>query len=340
MSNVSRYIALVRRPDGVPTRDDFELREQETPPPREGEAVVRNLHVSVDPYMRGRMRDVPSHMGPFPFGEPIAGAAVGRVERSRNGSLPEGATVVSFSGWRERFITDGSDVEAFDAGDLPPPAFLGVLGTPGFTAWYGLSRIGLPKPGETVLVSAGAGAVGSLVVQLAKRAGCRVVAVVGSAEKARHVTDDLGADVALNRRDEADMTAAVRRSCAEGVDIYFENTGGATLEAALANVNEFARMPVCGMISTYNEPTGAPGPPNLTQVIVKRVTMRGFLVRDHMALRGEFLAEVAPMVRDGAIHRRETIVEGLERAPDAFIGLFRGRNIGKMVVSLRSDGPR
>lgn len=338
MSTTTRYVALTRRPHGTPAEDDFALREEDLPPLRDGEALVRNLYVSVDPYMRGRMRDVPSHLGPFELGEPITGSAVGRVERSRNGSLPDGATITSLSGWRDCFTTDGSDVERIDPTDAPLPAYLGVLGTPGFTAWYGLNQIGRPESGETVLVSAAAGAVGSLVVQLAKRAGCRAVGVVGSEAKARYITDELGADAALSYRDEGRLTEAVRGACPEGVDVYFDNTGGAILEAALANVNQFARAPVCGMISTYNVEGGAPGPSNLTQIIGKRVTMRGFLIRDHMERRADFLAEVGPLVRDGVVSHRETVVQGLDRAPDAFIGLFRGDNVGKMVVNLRPGG--
>ena len=199
MSNVSRYVALVRRPLGVPAAHDFRLLEGEIGPVGQGEALVSNLYVSADPYMRGRMRDTPSHLGPFGLGEPITGSAIGRVEKSENVAVPVGATVVSFSGWRDLFITDGSDVEVVDTGDVPVPAYLGVLGTPGFTAWYGLNHIGRPVRGETVLVSAAAGAVGSLVVQLARRVGCRVVAVVGSTEKGRYVTDDLGADIAVKQ---------------------------------------------------------------------------------------------------------------------------------------------
>ena len=337
MPNVSRYIALVRRPQGVPTAADFALCDEPLAPPRVGEALVANLYISVDPYMRGRMRDVPSHMGPFPLNAPITGSTVGRVIASENSSLPVGAAVTSFSGWRDTFVTDGSDVDVVEPDGTPLPAHLGVLGMPGFTGWYGLNEIGAPQAGETVLVSAAAGAVGSVVTQLARRRGCRVVGVVGSDEKASYITNELGADAALNHRRELDMTAAVRRECPDGVDVYFDNTGGAILEAALANANLSARMPVCGMISTYNAEGGAPGPSNLMQIIGKRITVRGFLIRDHGARRPEFLGEVAPLVRDGSLHRRETIVEGLERAPEAFIGLFSGQNIGKMVVSLPSD---
>jgi|SaaInl4_135m_RNA_FD_contig_31_1176991_length_2324_multi_5_in_0_out_0_2 NADPH:quinone reductase len=337
MPTVSLYIALVRRPHGVPTADDFALREEALAPLRPGEALVQNLYISVDPYMRGRMRDVPSHMGPFPLNEVITGSTVGRVVESNNDSLPIDAVVTSFSGWRDTFVTDGSDVDVIESNGTPLPAHLGILGMPGFTGWYGLHEIGAPQAGETVLVSAAAGAVGSVVTQLARRRGCRVVGVVGSDQKARYITDDLGADAALNYRSEPDMTAAVRRACPDGVDVYFDNTGGVILEAALANANLAARMPICGMISTYNAEGGAPGPANLTQIIGSRVTVRGFLIRDHGDRRPEFLAEVAPLVRDGSLHRRETIVEGLEQAPEAFMGLFTGQNIGKMVVSVPWD---
>jgi NADPH-dependent curcumin reductase CurA len=321
----------------MPTDADFALREEALVPLRPGEALVRNLYISVDPYMRGRMRDVPSHMGPFSLNEPITGSSVGRVAVSLNDSLPAGAIVTSFSGWRDSFVTDASDVDVVEPDGVPLPAYLGVLGMPGFTGWYGLHEIGAPRAGDTVLVSAAAGAVGSVVVQLARRRGSRVVGVVGSDEKAEYITEELGADAALNHRSEADMTAAVRRACPDGVDVYFDNTGGVILEAALANANLGARMPVCGMISTYNAEGGAPGPSNLTQIIGSRITVRGFLIRDHGARRPDFLAEVAPMVRDGTLRRRETIVEGLERAPEAFIGLFSGQNIGKMVVSVPLD---
>ena len=322
MPNVSRYIALVRRPHGVPAAADFALREEPLAPLQAGEALVRNLYISVDPYMRGRMRDVPSHMGPFPLDAPITGSTVGRVVSSRTESLPAGVVVTSFSGWRDTFVTDGSDVDALEADGVPLSAHLGVLGMPGFTGWYGLTA---------------AGAVGSVVVQLARRRHCRVVGVAGSDEKCRYVTEELGAHAAVNYRSEADMAGAVRRACPDGVDVYFDNTGGPILQAALANANLAARMPICGMISTYNAEGGSPGPSNLTQIIGGRITVRGFLIRDHGDRRPEFLAEVAPLVRDGSLRRRETIVEGLERAPEAFIGLFSGQNIGKMVVSLSQD---
>lgn len=329
-----RQIVLAAKPAGMPKESDFELVENPIPTPKPGEFVVRNEYLSVDPYMRGRMRGVDTYTPAFRMREPMAGGAVGRVVESRHPEYAVGDVVVTMQGWREYGVSDGGDARKVDALVVPLSAYLGVLGMPGFTAWYGLHRIGEPKRGETLVVSAAAGAVGSLVGQLGKRAGCRVVGTVGSAAKADHLTGALGFDAAIDYRACGDLTAALRDACPGGIDIYFENVGGAMLEAVLTCANVGARIAVCGMVSQYNLDVPDPGPRNLFELITKRILMQGFLIRDHGNLLPEFVGEVGPLVGEGAIRYRETIVDGIENAPRAFIELLSGGNVGKMLVRL------
>lgn len=327
----TRYIALKRAPSGMPALDDFQIVETELPDLKPGEALIENLYMSVDPYMRGMMR-----AGASDPPAPLSGGAVGRVVRSRLDGLPEGCVLLTSSGWREHFVTDSAGHERVYEPAAPLSAYLGALGMPGFTGWYGLNRIGRPKEGETLVVSAGAGAVGSLVGQLGKRAGCRVVGVVGSEEKRQHALKTLGYDAALNWR-KGGLGAALSEACPDGIDIYFENVGGALLEAVLDRVNFGARIPVCGMISQYNLKEPEPGPSNLFQLIGRRAEMKGFIISDHGQWKPQFLEEVAPLIADGSVHYSETISDGLESAPQAFIDLFLGRNIGKMAVKLSDE---
>ncbi len=324
----NRSLVLASRPVGVPKESDFRIEEAAIPELAEGQFLVRNVYMSVDPYMRGMMRGV--EIGATP-----SGGAVGQVIESRNADFAEGSLVVSNQSWREHALCTAA--ERIDPQVSPLSAYLGVVGMPGFTAWYGLTRIGQPQPGETVVVSAAAGAVGSLVGQIAKIKGCRVVGTAGSAAKCAHLTDDLGFDAAIDYRSTDDLPGALREACPDGIDVYYENVGGPMLEAVLGLVNRNARVPVCGMISVYNNEEPAPGPRNMFALIHGRVLMQGFIISDHGELADEFRGEVTGWIKDGRVTYRETVVEGLEAAPGAFIDLFSGRNLGKMVVRLSED---
>lgn len=330
----SREVRLASRPAGWPEPSNFSLAETTVPSPGEGQALVRNLYMSVDPYMRGRMRDVKSYVPPFQIGQVLDGGSVGEVIESRHPELRKGDRVVGMQGWREHYLTDGTGQRKIDPRlEAPLSTFLGVLGMPGLTAYVGLLDIGQPKKGETVLVSAAAGAVGSLVGQIAKIQGCRAVGSAGSDDKVKHLVEKLGFDAAFNYKTE-DLNSALRRDCPNGVDVYFENVGGAMLEAALLRMNPFGRIPVCGMISIYNATEPAPGPRTLVSVIQNRLTMRGFIVSDHWNRLEAFTRDISTWLKEGRIHYDETIVDGIENAPSAFLGLLRGENTGKMLVRL------
>ena len=335
---VNRHVILASRPVGVPTADDFKIEARPVPEPAAGQVLVRNLWMSVDPYMRGRMSDRKSYAPSFEVGKPMEGRAIGRVVKSNHPKLKEGAIVSSMLGWREYFASTGEGLSLVDA-SLPLSAYLGVLGIPGFTGWYGLKQIGRPKSGETLVVSGAAGATGSLVVQMGKILGCRVVGTAGTDSKCAYVTGELGADAAINYKTAKDMFQALREACPKGIDIYFENVGGPLLDMVLRQVNPFARIPLCGMISQYNLDPPDPGPRYLFSMIGNRVHMQGFIISDHLSLYPEFLAEVGGWLKSGRIKREETIVEGIENAPTAFLGLFSGDNVGKMVVRLAPDAP-
>ena len=329
----SRQVLLAARPAGAPRPSDFRLVEVDVPEPGPGEILVRNIYMSVDPYMRGRMNEKQTYAQAWQVGQPADGRAVGEVMTSRDPRFPTGALVVSNLGWREHFVSTGEGVLAIDRSLAPPSAFLGVLGVPGFTGWYGLKEIGKPKAGETLVVSGAAGATGSLVVQVGKILGCRVVGTAGTDDKCAWLTRDLGADAAINYR-KNDIETRLRVACPSGVDVYFENVGGAILDAVLGLVNPFARIALCGMISQYNLETPAPGTRNLRNMVGNRVLMQGFIISDHMKRYPEFLAEVGGWLKAGRIKYQETVVDGIERAVTAFLGLFSGNNTGKMVVRL------
>jgi hypothetical protein len=330
----SRQVLLAARPAGMPTAADFRLVEVDVPAPRPGEILVRNIYMSVDPYMRGRMKEQQTYAQPWKVGQPADGRAVGEVMVSENPRFPAGTIVVSNLGWREHFVSNGEGVLTIDQALAPLSAFLGVLGAPGFTGWYGLKEIGKPKTGETAVVSGAAGATGSLVVQVAKILGCRVVGTAGTDDKCAWLTRELGADAAINYRKAGDLAAAVRDACPKGVDVYFENVGGAILDAVLGHVNPFARIALCGMISQYNLEVSPPGPANIRNMVGNRVLMQGFIISDHMKRYPEFLTEVGSWLKAGRITYQETVAEGLDRAVPAFLGLFSGDNTGKMVVRL------
>ncbi|MBN9234552.1 MULTISPECIES: NADP-dependent oxidoreductase [Phyllobacteriaceae] len=333
MSVVAREILLNSRPAGTPTLDTFRKAERRLPAPGEGQLLVRTLWMSVDPYMRGRMRDQPSYIAPFQVGEPLEGSAVGVVEESRAEGFAKGDVVSHFAGWRDHAVIDAAGVTKVDLDAAPAEAWLGPLGVPGFTAYIGLERIGGLKAGETVFVSAAAGAVGSMAVQIAKAKGARVIASVGSAEKAAWLRE-LGADAVVNYKTATDLTAALREAAPEGIDVYFDNVGGNHLDAALAVAKNSARVVISGMIAGYNEEQPAEVMHNLASIIVKRLSLRGFIVLDHYDLYPQFSAAMIGWLKDGKVTSRDTVHEGLDNAPKAFLGLFSGDNTGKMLVRL------
>jgi len=324
----SREIHLVSRPAGSPKPADFAVVEVDVPDPGEGEVLIRNAFVSVDPYMRPRMNDVKSYTPPFQLGEVMTGGAVGQVVASRNERVAEGTWVLHSLGWRELALSDGRGLLPVDPSLAPLSTALGVLGMPGLTAWYGLLEIGRPQEGETVFVSGAAGAVGSVVGQIAKLKGCRVIGSAGSAEKVAWLWE-LGFDEAFDYH-EVDTREALR----EGLDVYFDNVGGATLEAAIGALRLHGRVVACGSISQYNATEPPPGPRNLFLVVTKRLRMEGYIISDHYDRLRDFLADMGPWVRDGKVRYRETVVEGIENAPSAFIGLLEGENVGKMLVKV------
>jgi NADPH-dependent curcumin reductase CurA len=335
MEGISREIRLVARPRGFPEEELFEVAETAIPDPAEGQVLIRNAFFSVDPYMRPRMNDVRSYVAPFTLGEAMTGGAVGRVVASRDARYAEGDWVLHYLGWREWALTDGAAVRRLDPEAAPVSTALGVLGMPGFTAWYGLFALGRPQEGDTVLVSGAAGAVGSAAGQMAAIAGCRVVGSAGSVEKLAWLRD-LGFDGVFNYREQS-AREALAELAPEGIDIYFDNVGGDHLEAAIGALRTYGRVVACGSISRYNDAEPSPGPRNMFLVVTKRLRIEGFIIRDHYDRFGEFVAEASAWVRDGRLRYRETVVDGIENAPKAFLGLLRGENIGKMLVKVGPD---
>ncbi len=324
----SKEIHLKSRPKGLPTADNFEIVEVNISDPGENEVLIQNIYMSVDPYMRGRMRE------DFSLGQVLAGGAVGKVVASNNPGFKEGDYVNNFSGWREFFISTGDDLSKVDVSLAPLSCYLGVLGMPGLTAYGGLLVIGELKDGETVFVSAASGAVGSVVGQIAKTKGCTVIGSAGSDEKAAELVNELGFDHAFNYKT-ADPLTELRKAAPDGIDVYFENVGGIQLEAALTHMKINGRIPICGMISTYNDDgTASPGPRNLSETIYKFITMKGFVVSAFGAQQPQFVQDMAGWIKSGEVKYHETIFEGIDNAPAAFIGLFDGTNNGKMLVKL------
>lgn len=332
---IAREIHLVSRPAGLPSAANFRLVERELPPLADGQVLVKNLFMSVDPYMRGRMRENAVYAAAYELNKVMYGGAIGEVLESRSPTLAPGDIVLNQLGWRDNFVADADTVnriEPFDRSHLS--WYLGTLGMPGMTAWVGLLKFGEPKAGDTVFVSAAAGAVGANVCQIARLKGCRVIGSVGSDDKARWLQDECGVDQVINYKTCGDLTAALAKAAPEGVDVYFENVGGDHLQAALANMNPFGRIVACGMIQTYNNATPAPGPNNLMLIVGKKLRIQGFIVSDHMDLQGAFQQDMVTWIKAGQIKSRETVVEGLDYAMDAFLALFTGANFGKMVVRL------
>jgi NADPH-dependent curcumin reductase CurA len=335
--SVSREIHLKHRPVGPPSARDFELVTVPIPTPGAGEVLVRNLYMSVDPYMRGRMIEQPSYIQPFPLGQPLEGGCVGQVVQSERSTFQVGDYVLGRKGWREYYISHGVDLTKIDPTLAPLQAYLGILGMPGLTAYVGLLDIGQPQSGNTVFVSAAAGAVGSAVCQIAKLKGCRVIGSAGSAAKVQWLQNVAGIDAAFNYKEVDSLTTELGKHCPHGVDVYFENVGGMHLEAALEHMNIRGRIALCGMISQYNESTPSSGPRNLRLAVRKRLTLAGFIVSDHIDRQPQFYADMGAWIADDKLKWEETIVDGIERAPQAFLGLFIGENMGKMLVRLSPD---
>ncbi len=331
----SREIHLTRRPRGLPVPGDFEIVETRIPAPETGQVQVRNLWLSVDPYMRGRMDGIDSYVSGFKLAEALTGGAVGRVVAANaHPSLKQGDLVVSDLGWREAYVSGGDGIQKIDPTLGPPQAFLGALGMPGLTAHEGLLTHGRPRAGETVFVSGGAGAVGSVVCQIARIKGCRVVASAGSPAKIDWLRRRAKVDAAIDYRATADLDAALAAACPEGIDIYYDNVGGRHLQAALGCMRERGRVVMCGAISRYNDQAPQPGPSNLFLVVARSLTLQGFIVDDSPARMAAFHADMARWIGEGRMVWEETVLDGLERMPEALIGLFRGENLGKMLVRL------
>ncbi|MBC2689607.1 MULTISPECIES: NADP-dependent oxidoreductase [Pseudomonas] len=338
---LNQRIVLVSRPVGAPTPENFRLEREALPDLAEGQVLLKTLYLSLDPYMRGRMSDAPSYAAPVAIGEVMTGGAVSRVERSLNPKFHEGDLVVGATGWQSHSISDGRALIPVPSGLPSPSMALGVLGMPGMTAYMGLMDIGQPKEGETLVVAAASGAVGSVVGQVARIKGLKVVGVAGGADKCRYVVDELGFDACIDHK-RADFAEQLAQACGAGVDIYFENVGGKVFDAVLPLLNPKARIPVCGLIAQYNAQEAPPGPDRMPllqrTLLTKRVRMQGFIVFDDYGDRhSEFAKAMAPWVRDGKVKFREDVVEGLEQAPEAFIGLLEGRNFGKLVVRVAND---
>lgn len=335
---VNRRIKLAARPEGMPTPENFQLVEEPVPEPRHGEVLVRALWLSLDPYMRGRMSAAKSYAPPVEVGNVMTGGVVGRVEASGHPGFQAGDHVEGFAlGWQDYALAAPSEIRKVDPELAPLSTAVGILGMPGMTAYFGLLDVGRPVPGDTVLVSAASGAVGAAVGQIAKLAGCRAVGTVGSDEKAAYVTKELGFDAAINYRKEKDLGKAVRDACPDGVDVFFDNVGGPVSDAAFRNLAQWARVVICGQISQYNLTEEELGPRNLRHLLVNQASVEGFLVFRFTQKYPIARRRMARWIREGKLRYREDVVEGLENAPDAFIGLLQGKNFGKLLVKV-ADG--
>ncbi|MCW2796527.1 NADP-dependent oxidoreductase [Nocardioides sp.] len=332
MPTTTREIHLASRPQGWPVPENFRTVEVVLPDPGPGQVLVRNTFISVDPYMRGRMNDVKSYVPPFALDAPLDGGAVGEVLASGDDQLLAGDTVLHQAGWREHALLGSAEVRKVDTSRVPASAYLGVLGMPGLTAFVGLTRIAEVKAGDTVFVSGAAGAVGSIAGQIARRLGAeKIIGSAGSPEKIAWLTDELGFDIALDYK-----AGRIGRQLAPHgpIDVYFDNVGGDHLEAAIFAMADFGRIAACGMIGDYNAEAPVPGPRNLMMLISKRISLRGFIVSDHRDAAGEFYRRAGQWLADGDLRYRETIVDGIDHAVDAFLGLLGGDNTGKMLVRL------
>jgi hypothetical protein len=335
MSLKNRQVLLASRPSGEPTPDNFRLVQAEAPRPGPGQMLLRTAYLSLDPYMRGRMNAGRSYARPVEVGEVMEGRGVAEVVESNLPGYQAGDVVFAPTGWQEYALSDGKEARKLDASLGPVSYALGVLGMPGLTAYAGLLTVGQPKPGETVVVAAASGAVGSLVGQIAKIKGCRAVGVAGGEKKCRYVTEELGFDACLDHRDAA-LPERLKEACPSGIDVYFENVGGKVFDAVFPLLNNFARVPVCGLIAQYNQTEPPAGPDRVPAVmmaaLVKRLTFRGFIVGDFAAQFPQFLAEMSTWLKEGKVKYREDVTDGLENAPRELIGLLRGENFGKKII--------
>ncbi|HXP96190.1 MAG TPA: NADP-dependent oxidoreductase [Telmatospirillum sp.] len=332
----NRRIVLRARPAGAPTTADFRLEEAPIPTPAAGQVLSRTLFLSLDPYMRGRMSDAPSYAAPVMLGDVMVGGTVSRVQISNHPDFRPGELVLNNNGWQDFALSNGTDLTKLDASTNPPSLALGGLGMPGFTAYMGLLDIGQPKSGETVVVAASTGAVGSVVGQIAKLKGCRVIGIAGGAEKCRYAVTEQGFDACLDHRD-ADLPKQLAAACPAGIDVYFESVGGAVFDAVLPLLNPCARVPVCGLIAQYNKTDLPQGPDRIPLLVrtllTKRIKMQGFIIfSDYGHRYGEFVTAMTDWIKQGKITFREDIVDGLENAPKAFIGLLDGKNFGKLII--------
>ncbi len=340
-NTVNRRIVLNHRPIGTPVADNFRLEELNVPVPRAGQVLLRTLYLSLDPYMRGRMSDQPSYAPPVAVGDVMVGGTISRVQASLHSDYQPGDMLLSYSGWQDYALSDGTGLTRLDPGISHPSLALGVLGMPGFTGYMGLLDIGQPKAGETVVVAAASGAVGSVVGQIAKLNGCRVVGIAGDADKCCYVLDELGFDACANRR-RFDFPQQLAAVCPKGIDVYFESVGGAVFDAVMPLLNSCARVPVCGLISHYNDTDLPPGPDRLglltRTILTRRIRMQGFIIFDDYAPRfDEFYQNMSSWLAEGHITYREDIVNELENAPRAFIGMLDGKNFGKLIVRVAQD---
>jgi NADPH-dependent curcumin reductase CurA len=341
---LNRRIVLNARPRGAPTASDFRLESHPVPTPEAGQILLRTLYLSLDPYMRGRMSDAPSYAAPVAIGDVMVGGTVSRVEASRHADFKVGDRVLGYAGWQDYSLSDGTGLTALPPGDPHPSRALGVLGMPGFTAYMGLLDIGRPVAGETVVVAAASGAVGSVVGQIAKITGCKVVGIAGGEEKCRYVIEELGFDACVDHRAD-DLPGRLAAACPKGIDVYFESVGGAVFDAVLPLFNAKARIPLCGLIAAYNATEPPDGPDRLGLVAAtmlrKRIKMQGFIIFDDYGPRwNEFAGAMGEWVQAGKIKVKEDIVSGLENAPEAFIGLLQGKNFGKLVVCVENPDAR
>lgn len=337
----STRIVLASRPDGAPTADNFRLEAVNLPEPADGQVLVRVIYLSLDPYMRGRMSAAESYADPVEIDEVMVGGTVGQVVDSRHPDFATGDYVLGYAGWQSHAVVDGNQLRTLDRDAAPLSTAVGVLGMPGFTAYSGLLKIGQPKAGETVVVAAASGPVGSAVGQIAKLKGARAVGIAGGPEKCAYLLDELGFDAAVDHRS-PNFAEKLRAACPDGIDVYFENVGGAVAAAVLPLLNLYARVPVCGLIAQYNDTETPEGPDRLpgffTRVLVKSLTIRGFIQSEFVSeMYADFQRDVSGWIREGRFAYREDIVDGLENAPAAFIGLLRGSNFGKLVVRVAEE---
>jgi len=337
-AEANQRIMLARRPQGLPVAEDFRIENAPIPTPSAGEVLLKIQYLSLDPYMRGRMSAAKSYAKPVEIGAVMEGATVAEIVHSQNPDFHVGDVVLSYSGWQSFALSDGTDLRKLDRSAAPVTTALGVLGMPGFTAYAGLLTIGKPKPGETVVVAAASGAVGSAVGQIARIKGARAIGIAGGTAKCAFVRDELGFDAAIDHR-AADFPAQLAAACPNGIDVYFENVGGPVLHAVIPLLNDFARVPVCGRIAHYNDEGAAPAGPDrlpglMHDVLRKSLLIRGFIQREFANQRPEFYREAAAWIAAGRLRYREDIVEGLANAPAAFIGLLQGRNFGKLIIKL------